>query len=503
MIRQSLCTAIAAVFCLNAQDAPSKPPTHREQAAELLTKAGEMVAATRPEVQAAALIHLGDTWTVLDRKKAGEYFDQALAALPGVSEKSFNDYLRTGLISAAAEADPEHAASLLASVPDAPAQAVDRIVTGLLQKKNTARAIAVVETVSATGPFPFRAAQRILETLPADDERRLPLFGAATSAYLARPNNTAFGALLASQWKTVPRNMTETALRALVDTILKNKGDDEHYQQTLSNDQGAVSFSSRASAELFYVMHIVQEIDSKRAEELLRARPDLAGALQRFPGGRAGMGNNVNSNTNSRGRDDSAPSGQDASMNLGAIADARAAEAHKKFDTDQDAALDLAKTIPVVHVRAATLAEFALKLAAQQPERAGQLIDQCLDELKEDKNEGLRVRLWPDLAEAAHKAKRDEQARKMIERGIADAEALYKSDTNADSPNRAIRDEWPSTQAFRRTLYRAAKLFGPDASSYLVRVQDPDLSVLATIEVARALLNRPGRYGSVSISRSK
>ena len=91
----------------------------------------------------------------------------------------------------------------------------------------------------------------------------------------------------------------------------------------------------------------------------------------------------------------------------------------------------------------------------------------------------------------------------MIERGIADAEALYKSDTNADSPNRAIRDEWPSTQAFRRTLYRAAKLFGPDASSYLVRVQDPDLSVLATIEVARALLNRPGRYGSVSISRSK
>jgi hypothetical protein len=76
----------------------------------------------------------------------------------------------------------------------------------------------------------------------------------------------------------------------------------------------------------------------------------------------------------------------------------------------------------------------------------------------------------------------------------ADAADLYKEDSNTDRPNRAWREYWPSTQAYRRAIIRATKLMGVDAEPVLLKITDTDVNVPARITMAQALLERP--YGN-------
>jgi hypothetical protein len=78
-----------------------------------------------------------------------------------------------------------------------------------------------------------------------------------------------------------------------------------------------------------------------------------------------------------------------------------------------------------------------------------------------------------------------------IDHLLADAAELYKQDSNTDRPNRAWREYWPSTQAYRRAMIRATKLMGVDAEFLLVRITDADLNVLARLVMAQTLLGRP------------
>lgn len=486
---------------LLAQDAPKAPPTPREKARELLTRAGDMTAAASPEIQVAALIHLGDTWIALDKKKSLESFEQALAALPSAPKVSGGLSFAERLLRYAAEADAEFAASLLPSIPDPPPGGVARIVAGLITDKKLDRAIEVLQTHSATGPYPYAAVSRILKELPPDDDRRLSLFGGASSAFLGRPNVEAFSTLLAANYETLPQGMVEPALRAILDQVLKHDDSEESYRQTLSNEKGSVGFSSRTNARLFNVYFLFAKIDPKRAEELLQSRPELAAALKAFPEGRRSMGENVGSNTSSQPKDEKPDPQQAQRMNLDAISETRAGEARAAFEKNPARAVEIAKTIPAPYQRASLLADFASRIANKDPERAGPIIDECLAQLKEINEPVLRIDTWIHLAEAAHRAKRDDQSRAMFDKALIDAEALYKRDTDAEKPNRAMRDEWPSTQSFRKAVYFAAKLHGIEAESMLVRIQDPGLSVLAAIELARGLLNRPGRADYTSVNR--
>ena len=121
-----------------------------------------------------------------------------------------------------------------------------------------------------------------------------------------------------------------------------------------------------------------------------------------------------------------------------------------------------------------------------------------LDKIKDPRN---TVSPYVDIAEAAHKIKDEERARLALDKAMTGATALYKLDVNADAPNEALREYWPSTQSYRRIVYRAAALYGIDAEYILPTITDPDLQLLASIEMARSLLKKPGKSGSVGVSR--
>jgi hypothetical protein len=74
---------------------------------------------------------------------------------------------------------------------------------------------------------------------------------------------------------------------------------------------------------------------------------------------------------------------------------------------------------------------------------------------------------------------------------IEDAHEKYRQDTSPDTPNYAPREYWPSTGAFRSTLYQAGQRLGSDAASLLEQIPDADLRLFAAIELAAALAGAP------------
>ena len=79
----------------------------------------------------------------------------------------------------------------------------------------------------------------------------------------------------------------------------------------------------------------------------------------------------------------------------------------------------------------------------------------------------------------------------------------FREDTDRSGPNRAPRECWPSTEAFRTILYSAGKRLGRDAAIYLDRIPDTDLRLFAQIELAAALAGLPELRGLQMESRTQ
>ncbi len=76
---------------------------------------------------------------------------------------------------------------------------------------------------------------------------------------------------------------------------------------------------------------------------------------------------------------------------------------------------------------------------------------------------------------------------------------VYATDSDAERPNDAPRECWPSAQEFRNILYKAGQHEGRAAVRHLERIPDPALRLFAQIELAAAVAGLP-QIGGMSIS---
>ena len=81
---------------------------------------------------------------------------------------------------------------------------------------------------------------------------------------------------------------------------------------------------------------------------------------------------------------------------------------------------------------------------------------------------------------------------------FAQALERYREDAGPDNPTGAPKEFWSSTCRFRGVLYEAGRTLGPAAAVYLDRIPDPDLRLLAGIELAAALAGLPELRGPES-----
>jgi len=476
------------------EKAPEEQATRSEKARELLESASKLVPSVQPQVQVAALLHLGDNFNLVDRKKAIECLERAFASaseLPSGPEDPRGD-MQARVVESMADVDLAKALEMLPQLAaptggDPRLMAIQKVVRLLLDKKDLDRAIEVVESVGSTGEYPFHAARLIFEKLPEDDGRRAQVFSAASAAFAVRPRGP-FAEFLSKHWQAVSRPVAEAALQAVLNSILDKKEEGSN-TTNLSTAKGMVSFRTQQDRQLFDLIHVMRELDSKRAASLLEARPELRAAVDRFPTGMASMGgDNISMSVMQGDKPDQQAQGREQ---LQALARSRAAEALSVMKEDPQKALSLVRGIPVPALQAQVLGSVARTVSDKDPSTAKSVLDQSLKILDEIKEPRERLRVWSIVAEAAHRAKENLRAWEAIDRGLSDAAALYKRDADVESPNQALREFWPSTQSYRAMMHRAASLFGAEAEPLLAKITDPELALLARIEIAQALLDRP------------
>lgn len=506
-----LVAAISAAL-LSAQNEaktpePKKPPTPKERAREIADKALETVTGAQPQVQVAGLLHLAELYTDFDNARSEEVFRQAFSSAAALPQDARNSraYMMSQVASVAAEHNLELALEFLPQMGPAPSGSrdfrtaiVDQIVRQLITQKRTERAIEILTSMGSEGEFAFNAAGALMRSLPEDDARKTQIFSSATTAYAARPAD-AFLTFVSAHWQQVPQPLAEAAAGAILNAIeaRRKNGDKESYTQTLLSSKGSVSFTSQENADLFNILHVIRAINPKKADELLESRIELREAISKFPQGResmkAGDHDGISQNV-SQGGSQRDPR-EDAQMRLRSYSDVRMIEALQLVN-EPEKALAIIKQIPLEQTRASALSQMARRVADKDPSTAKSVLTQCFNLLDDIKKPKDTVDAYVDVAEAAHKVQDEERARLALDRAVTGATELYEKDIDAEAPNMAPREYWPSTQSYRRIIYRATSMYGSDAGYMLPKINDPDLHLLASIEMARSLLKKPSRSGS-------
>jgi hypothetical protein len=83
------------------------------------------------------------------------------------------------------------------------------------------------------------------------------------------------------------------------------------------------------------------------------------------------------------------------------------------------------------------------------------------------------------------------------------AHETFAEDSDAESPNGAHKECWPSTREFRHILFKAGQHQGVAAAKHLDRIPDPDLRLFAQIELCAALAGLPQLGGLTTQYGSK
>lgn len=482
-------------------------PTPRQKARELLDSAAEMIAATKPDVQPVALMHLADNYQTFDKKKAIEYFKQAFAAaiLPPTGQGPFARSTQMEIVVALTTLDTAEGIALLKRMEpptagyDNRSFAASRVIGALLQQNQIQDAIDLADYMGSSGAYPFSGVSQIMAKLPPGDNQFAAVFTSALSAYTVKPDR-GFVSLVMRYHKDLPAGLAEAALPRILGAILSGKGDIPYDAQTFSSSKGTATFTSREESELFDVAPLVREIDPKRYEDLLATHAELRSAMQLFPGGGPSVADDrgitiYTVSSGGKSSDDAsvkrAADALNNRMKLSALINTRAEAALIAAATDPDKALDLVAEIPSSPKQAEVLARIAQSVGENDAAKARRVLSRCITLLDDVKYPEDRVIAWDGVAGVAIVIKDDAILQRAIDRILADAAELYKEDTNTDRPNRAWRENWPSTQAYRRAVIRAAKLLSVDAEPVLQKIIDPDQNVLARITMAQALLERP------------
>lgn len=490
--------------------AQAKPESHtvtqegRAKSRELLAAAEAAVGTADPAVQVAATLQIADAYRALAPAKAPELLHRAYdaaAVLPasGAGARRRNRF-QVDAVRQMADLNLGAAREMLAAIPAADPQEYDprvwamvRIVELILQKGDFDTAIEAVNGLH--GAYPFGAASLILAKLPAGDTRRITLFGDATAAYSARPDRE-FVHLISRHWRTVPRRMAEAALDSALKQTLEAK-DDRTEMVTIATEEDTVTLRSAKDVDLFELLPVLRALEPARAQEILDSRRELKALLQTHPQGSQSIKGTSGSAIRVGGRRAGAPppniaqqAQTSAQLDLASQSVSKSAAAFAVLQKDPQQAMATARLIPLPARRAAVLGSIAAATASTDPTTARSALKDALALVPELKDPSGRTAAWDSIAGAAHALGDDKLTNEAIEKGMADAAEIYKKDADRDKPNPLPRHAWPSTEAFLQLVRRATRLFGAEAEPLLLQISDPDLNLLARVEMARVLVGR-------------
>ena len=515
---RALIAAVLTAAALYAQAADPETTSRREKAREILDRAAQAAGPAPPVIHVMAMMDIGAVYQVFDKEKAVGLLRQAFAATSAVAEDEGLNYrtrYQGEIVKRLAEIGSREAADLLRSMQEpgkdaGGGSATRRVVDVLLgrEKPDFDGAIEMVNLVPENAEYAYDAAERIFLKLPKGDLRRTLVFGNALAAYGRHSTGTAFPHMLSIVWRQLPRETAQSAVGRVVEAIAGRAEDATHTEAGFSaNEEGVKRANSRKAKELLELIHVVRELDPKRAKELLAKYPEIADSpAPKDP-----------EESKPASKDDDDPSDfamplvpftpstnfeqLKAEMDRYTKAMEKADQARAAIAKDPAKALELAAEVPA-RIRASLLATLAETASGKDTRLGESLVERCVKLLSEVTDPGDRVLPWAKIAEAAHRLKNDKLAAESLQHALDDVAAVYARDQDADRPNTALPDHWPGIVGCRLVIWSAVKALGTQAEALLAGMRNQDLVLMAQVEMGRALLDQKRHEWSIEWSYS-
>jgi hypothetical protein len=262
---------------------------------------------------------------------------------------------------------------------------------------------------------------------------------------------------------------------------------------SVASANGSVAMSSAYEYRLFQLEPTLRAVDPDEADRLLKKNREVAGMLEKYPQG----ADQINS-----------PRGQERGQGGGAmmmVGDGGGGPGGGGIDNREMVQMQKIQQDAATHpqdalANAGALTSRPLKaqalegIARQTWKKDSSVARSALKQLVE-----LVPQLEPQMQIMPMRAAASmylemgdpDEARKTIEKGLGSAATLYKQDTDADDPNKALEAYWPSTNAYAGLLQLAAQIEPNWALEQLKAAPDDEIRAVAHVAMASALLGQP------------
>jgi len=389
-------------------------------------------------------------------------------------------------------------------------QSSDIIIARYIEKKQFDKAFDLVQLVTSLDEFPYLAAGRLLDALPAEmNAEKQTLFGSAVASYRAHEHKGAFGTVGESSLTGLVVRFGDSmppklALEAIDEILSQARKNEDKFSVTVGGEGGSATFNSNYEYQLFSLLPLLRKLDESGANRLIEENAALKPAMQQFPDG-----------MNSVSPKPAATPGQDATPprrtsysvsdngNKASSEETMRQEMQRRSDlilkqaeSDPTQAIAQASALPLTIAswmqspRANTLESIARMTMKKQPASA-RLALADLRKAVTDLPLRDQFKYISSAADIYLQMDDKDKAEDVVSDGLGVAARLLDHDINPDDPNKSLKAWWPSTDAYRRLVEIETKISHPATAKLLQEIKDPDVRALESIMFARALLGQP------------
>jgi hypothetical protein len=390
-------------------------------------------------------------------------------------------------------------------------QSSDIIIARYIEKKQFDKAFDLVQLVTSLDEFPYLAAGRLLDALPAEmNAEKQTLFGSAVASYRAHEHKGAFGTVGESSLTGLVVRFGDSmppklALEAIDEILSQARKNEDKFSVTVGGEGGSATFNSNYEYQLFSLLPLLRKLDESGANRLIEENAALKPAMQQYPNGM----NSVSPKPAATPGQDATPPRRGTSYSVSDNGNKASSEETmrqemqrrsdlilKQAESDPTQAIAQASALPLTIAswmqspRANTLESIARMTMKKQPASA-RLALADLRKAVTDLPLRDQFKYISSAADIYLQMDDKDKAEDVVSDGLGVAARLLDHDINPDDPNKSLKAWWPSTDAYRRLVEIETKISHPATAKLLQEIKDPDVRALESIMFARALLGQP------------
>src|SRR5262249_18943337 len=413
-------------------------------------------------------------------------------------------WLEDKILEAMEKRSPDRALELSSGLEPGFQTAVEtRLLGYYLQQKNLGKAKEMLDRMAADDGYPYAAAADLMQAIPKSRAaERTAVFSQALVNY--RQFNTVLGVdegdftgMLLRCWPDLPPEMALDAVDAILE---KSKIDSDENKQPLTINtwhHGSIRFTSNYQVRIFEVLPLLRELDSARANALLREQIGLQDLVKQYPDGMFSIERDFGKNEPHNNQFGGTFVGREI-VDMEPGFDDAAADSLQRYARMQDTIKREPKDALAMVLAMGDNELFALMEVAQGTvKKSPEICRSALWEMRKlaGSDQPPQINQPPQItnlllqaADLYHQMGDTDNARTTLKQAARSIDQHYKKDSDLGDPNKAFKGNWPSTQLWGKCLHLSTRIAPELQEPIMADIPDPEIQIFLKVMIANALL---------------